>query len=232
MIFIAPPFGNYLNFNHNYFISVKGSFTLEPREGLIISILKTLRYSFKNKGWVNKIGLKNKGIDWAIKNEKSSLLSIAIIKKEDIKKIEKKVPRNTNIELNISCPNIDKDKSIEDLSCFLNDERKWCIVKLSPVTSDKTIDNLYNMGFRQFHCCNTLPIKEGGLSGPKVKPYSLEMIKYIKQNYKDTEIIGGGGIQTINDISDYKKAGADHFSISTLCFSPLKFLMFYKYFLS
>ena len=55
-IFISPPFGNYIPFftkksrgdnkeNIN-FIPIKGSFTLEPREGLLIQIIKTLRYSF------------------------------------------------------------------------------------------------------------------------------------------------------------------------------------------
>ena len=33
-------------------------------------------------------------------------------------------------------------------------------------------DNYYNEGFRQFHCSNTLPIKEGGASGPILKKYN------------------------------------------------------------
>ena len=43
------------------FIPVKGSFTLEPYEGLLPPNNKTLRYSFTYKGWVNKIGLRIKG---------------------------------------------------------------------------------------------------------------------------------------------------------------------------
>ena len=53
-----------------------------------------------------------------------------------------------------------------------------------------------------------------------------------EDRYKDAEIIGGGGIQTLNDIRDYKKAGANHFSISTLCFNPIRFLSFYYDFVS
>ena len=53
MLFISPPFGNYINLPNS--VSVKGSFTLEPREGLFMQIIKTLRYSFKNQGWVNAI---------------------------------------------------------------------------------------------------------------------------------------------------------------------------------
>ena len=99
-IFISPPFGNYftdwrlsnklvnnIDGNNCYteFIPVKGSFTLEPRDGLILQIIKTLRYSFTYKGWVNKIGLRNKGIDYAISKYNSGsydrcVVSIAVLK--------------------------------------------------------------------------------------------------------------------------------------------------------
>ena len=44
MIFISPPFGNYISLPKCR--SIKGSFTLEPRGGLIVQIFRTLRYSF------------------------------------------------------------------------------------------------------------------------------------------------------------------------------------------
>jgi hypothetical protein len=53
MLFINSPFGNYINLPST--ISIKGSFTLEPREGVIMQIIKTLRYSFIYNGWINKI---------------------------------------------------------------------------------------------------------------------------------------------------------------------------------
>ena len=58
--FIAAPFGNYLR--HKNAISVRGSFTPKYRKGLIRQIIKTLRYDFTKKGWVNKLGLRNPGI--------------------------------------------------------------------------------------------------------------------------------------------------------------------------
>ena len=87
-LFISPPFGNYLNLP--YTTSIKGSFTLKERPGLFFRILKTLRYSKLNKGWINKIGLRNKGINYAVEkfNSKSyfnfykkSIISIAILMK-------------------------------------------------------------------------------------------------------------------------------------------------------
>ena len=41
-------------------------------------------------------------------------------------------------------------------------------------------------------------------------------------------IIGGGGIQSVSDALMYKQFGADHVSVSTLCFNPYKFMRFYN----
>ena len=83
-LFISPPFGNYINLPKC--TSIKGSFTLKPREGLLLQIIKTLRYSFEKGGWVNKIGLRNKGIDWAINEYKNTnhVISIAIMEENEI----------------------------------------------------------------------------------------------------------------------------------------------------
>lgn len=97
---------------------------------LISQIIKTLNYDFNNKGWVNKIGLRNKGIDWAIKKykfDKESIISIDIM---DYKKILK----NMDLELNIICPNVKNNLIHDDLYKLLNKEREWCSIKLSPVT--------------------------------------------------------------------------------------------------
>ena len=254
-LFISPPFGNYVHLPNT--IPIRGSFTLEPRGGLIKQIFKTLRYSFEHKGWINKIGLRNKGIDYAIRTyKKGQVISVAILKEEEIDEFIKKIPNDMNIELNISCPNLDKHLVSNNLDKFLNDEREWCIVKLS-VNDD--IDDLYKAGFRQFHCCNTIPIKDmnsigangntipikevqskylfkqiffqpksrGGLSGPALIPFVSKKIKDIKEKYPDTTIIAGGGIQNMDTLNLYKECGADYFSVSTLLFNPFKFISFY-----
>ena len=205
----------------------QGSYTLEPRQGLLGQIIKTLRYNFEYGGWTNKIGLRNKGIDYAIKNYNGEIVSIAILNKEDISKIVKKIPENMNVEINVSCPNAEKKMIDEDINLFLNDKRKWCILKLSPTCEFASIDKYYKMGFRQFHCSNTIPVKEGGLSGKSLIPYNKKLIKHIDENYKDTTIIAGGGITTIDDIIMYKDLGAKHFAFSSVMFHPLKFLTLY-----
>lgn len=239
IIFISPPFGNYFNYfkiNSKHFeteiefIPIKGSYTLENRPGLISQIFKTLRYSSVHNGWINKIGLRNKGIDFALHEniktnlENKSILSVAILNIGEITKLVDKIPAETNIELNVSCPNVGNNLVDIDIEQFLNNKRKWCIVKLSPNVSKETIDYYYNKGFRQFHSSNTLPVKGGGLSGKTLVPYTLENTEYIKGKYKDAAIVCGGGITSVSDIKKYKENGGDYYSISTLCFSPYKFL--------
>ncbi len=226
MFFINPPFGNYINLP--YTNSIKGSFTLHPRDGLLNQILNTLRYSTKYNGWVNKIGLRNKGIDWALKNyNHNDIISIAILNKDDIPKLLEKIPKKQNLEINISCPNAEKKMINEDIEKFLNNERTWCILKLSPKINNDDIDYFYNKGFKQFHCCNTIPIPEGGLSGKSLIPYTNDKINYIKNKYKDSTVISGGGISEWNDVINYKKIGADHFSVSSNFFHPLRSINLY-----
>jgi dihydroorotate dehydrogenase len=230
MFFISPPFGNYIQLPHT--TSIYGSFTLEPRPGLWSQICKTLRYSFQYNAWVNQIGLRNKGIDWALKHVPNNhIISVAIMHPHEIKPLSQKIPCTTNIELNISCPNVQKSyKDLEQLKTFLSNKRKWCIIKVSPLCTFSQIDMYYQQGFRQFHCSNTYPTPYGGMSGTILQKYNEHIIQYIRQKYPDTEIIGGGGIQTWNHVLLYSSWGANHFAVSTACFRPFKFMsLYYSY---
>ena len=232
MLFISPPFGNYISLP--YTISIKGSFTLEPRSGLLTQILKTLRYSSLYGGWINKIGLRNKGIDWALeyyKNRNDVIISIALMNENEIEPFLNKIPRNKNLEINISCPNVHKEKLENDLGKFVNNEREWCILKLSPLTTEYQVEKYYNQGFRQFHCSNTLPTPIGGLSGPTLIPYTSKLIAILKK-YDDVVIIAGGGIQNIETLDKYRKLGAHHFAVSTILFNPFKFASLYFNYIS
>jgi len=231
MLFISPPFGNYIHLPNT--MSIKGSYTLEPRHGLIQQILKTFRYSFYHKGWVNKIGLRNKGLIYGIKhyNPQKDIISIAILDKKEIPKIINILPEDTNIELNISCPNINKSLDHNQLSSFINLKRRWCIIKLSPCANIELIDKYYQQGFRQFHCSNTIPINEGGLSGSAIIPFTSNLVKIIKTTYNDVEVIAGGGIYNIDTYNLYKNLGANYYSVSTLFLHPIKLSAFlYSYY--
>ena len=228
MLFISPPFGNYIHFHKN--TPIRGSFTLKERPGKWGQILKTLRY-IPGMGWVNRIGLRNPGIDYAIKTyKKGEIISIAIMDQKEIKPIVDKIPDNMDIELNVSCPNTDKHMINTGLKVFLNKNRNWCIIKLPPIDFNDDFDRYYKEGFRQFHLSNTLPTKYGGLSGPMLKPYTTKNIQYIRKYYPGCIIIAGGGIRSMKDVEEYREVGADHFSVSSLCFNPIAFLKFYNEF--
>ena len=66
MYFISAPFGNYIKTENT--ISVTGSWTLIGRPGLIKQVVKTLRPT--KTGWRNSIGLRNKGLLYAIENHR------------------------------------------------------------------------------------------------------------------------------------------------------------------
>ena len=226
MLFISPPFGNWVSLEKA--TSIRGSFTLEPRPGLVFQILKTLRYSWVHGGWLNRIGLRNKGLHWALQRYGThEILSIAIMAPNEVPLIQKLLPRNQSIELNISCPNVDHVVS-KGLSEFVNPDREWCIVKLSPLAKPGDVDALHTAGFRQFHCCNTLRTPDGALSGPSLIPYTSALVRYIHARYgNDSTIIAGGGVRDMSSTRNYMLAGADHISVSTLMFSPWAFMMFY-----
>lgn len=119
ILFISPPFSNYFPewipnklFNIQTY-SITGSFTLEPRQGLFSQIMKTLKYtnSYEHPGWVNKIGFRNKGIECGIEkyyNKENNIISVGVINSSDIQNLTKIIPDDANIEVNVSCPNIDK----------------------------------------------------------------------------------------------------------------------------
>lgn len=235
-IYLSPPFGNYIKLYKfilpKNIIPIIGSYTLFPRDGLYSQVFKTLRYKSDLNGWVNSIGLRNNGIFKGISHynnilqyNKEAILSIGIINLEDIKLFNTFIPMDTNLELNISCPNISKitiPELIEaDLNSFLSTNRNQTIIKLPHNVSMKDIDRLYDVGFRKFHCSNTKQTKYGGLSGKNLLNTNLKTIHEMNERYYgDLEIIGGGGIMSNKDIEKYINAGADHVSISSVCFNP------------
>ena len=239
-LYISPPFGNYFGLLPGT-TSIYGSFTLYPRPGLLSQIYKTLHYSRENKGWINKIGLRNPGIDYMINKWKNSwfasfhknnIVSIAILEHKDIDDLLNKIPTDMNLEINISCPNTEHTMIKQNVNKFLNPKRKHCSLKCSPLTTTDEVDKYYEMGFRTFHFSNTLPVKLGGLSGITLIPYTEQLTEYTHNKYGDSvEIISGGGIRSMEQVLKYKEKGCSAVSVSTLCFNPLLFLWFYGKFM-
>jgi len=103
------------------------------------------------------------------------------------------------------------------------------IVKMPPVNYRTLFRDAVAAGVRWFHCCNTLPVPAGGMSGKPLKPVALQCITDVRENlagdmWDDLTIIGGGGITDLSDIDDYAAAGARHVAIGTKVMNP-KYLL-------
>ena len=225
MYFISAPFGNFLQYSTfaQNAICVTGTFTLKPRPGRIKQILKTLRYVPTEAGWAwrNQLGLRNPGIFKGIERTPwYNVMSIASLEPNDWKILYEIVPKHTSVELNISCPNVDKHPNLT--KAFAKDKRKWCIVKVPPTITHKQLDRIVNLGYNQIHASNTLPTEKGGLSGKIIAPYTLGIVEYIKSTHPHVEVIAGGGVTDQFSRDRYLDAGADHISLGSVCFTPWK----------
>jgi len=220
LIFIAAPFGNYLRTKHT--VSVHGTFTLYPQGNRVWAVLKSLRYT--KEGWINKLGLPNPGLLKGLYNvSRNDIISIAEVNRNEFQEMNKIIPQATSIEINLSCPN-SKTLPWDFIKQWPNKDRKWCIAKMSPLSTPEEIEYVINQGFRQLHFSNTLPHKKGGLSGKSIIPYTKRLIRLVRDDFKsmDIEIIAGGGVTTKQDIEEYLNEGADHISIGSGWFRPLK----------
>ena len=235
--FISAPFGNYIRSEQT--ISVAGTFTLHPRGNRLWSILTTLRYSRKHNGWVNRLGLPNPGIQKGLasvsENPQNNVMSIAETERGDFQKMNHIIPLDQSLEINLSCPNIERLSNINGSSTLPMDgarfftkvkSRKWCIAKLSPLTDGDEIEFVIEeLGFTQLHFSNSLPLPNGrgGLSGSTLKPHTMKLIDLVRERWGDRiEIIAGGGVDDFGAVSDYLAAGANHVSIGSVCFNPFK----------
>ena len=227
-IFISAPFGNYIKSKRT--ISVHGTFTRNPRGNRLWSVLKSLRYDRRLGGWVNKLGLPNPGLQKGLCNvndKPSDVLSISEIKRGDFQKMNNIIPLNQSLEINFSCPNLGKKLPLDGAGIFTKvKSREWCIAKLSPLTDGDELEFVIeHLGFKQIHLSNTLPLPNGrgGLSGATLKPYTLELIDLVREQWGNRiEIIAGGGVSDFGGVMDYLKAGANHVSLGSVCFNPFK----------
>lgn len=129
------------------------------------------------------------------------------------------------VEFNLSCPNVSHRQTISDVTRAIKiaqDHGKRVIAKLPPVRWLDLGVPLFDLGVRYFHLCNTIATPGGGLSGKVLKQYSLWAIDDFRCKWGDqVQLIGGGGITSVEDIQEYINAGADHVAIASVLINPL-----------
>ena len=218
--YIAAPFGNYLSRPDMY--SVLGTYTVSPRPGLYKQILKTLRYSFKYKGWINKLGLRNPGIDSALnqyyKHPNRRIISVWGFNRGEWLSLAR-YTTGLRTELNLSCPNV--KEPYHNTGCPVEEfDTRYVILKMSPLTTEEEIVMYMERGVRNWHFSNTLPVSGGGLSGKTLMAYNKKLIKFTLGEDKNAKIIGGGGVTDMSDVRFYRDLGCSGVSLGTVCFWP------------
>lgn len=232
---ISAPFGNYIQ-PHNATATL-GTFTTQERPGRVWRVIKTVRYYPGIKTWVNKIGLRNPGMPWLIKqvelgrkDVRDKIVSIHGFSDADwaslLADIAKIKPMA--VELNMSCPNVGE---IDWPASLFEDALATgvtVIAKLPPVRYEMMLDQAMAAGVKIFHCCNTLPVPAGGLSGKALMPVALTCIRKIRgmPGGSDLRLIGGGGITRVEDIDAYVDAGVEHVALGTKTMNPLLLLTY------
>ncbi len=170
------------------------------------------------------MGLPNPGVKVGLERHiNGEVLSIAEIERNDFKKLYREIPEGINVELNLSCPNI-RNLPWDSTEIFARnlEKRKWCICKVSPTVTPEDLEFLITkLGFTQIHASNTLPIQGcGGLSGRTLIPYTLDIIRLIREEWPEVTIIAGGGVDSFGAVYEYLNEGADHVSLGSVCFNP------------
>ena len=174
------------------------------------------------------MGLPNPGVKVGLhKHIRGEVLSIAEIERNDFKKLYNLIPSGMSVELNLSCPNLsNRNLPWDSAESFARtkEKRKWCICKVSPTVTPEDLEFLITkLGFTQIHASNTLPIQGcGGLSGRTLIPYTLDIIRLIREEWPEVTIIAGGGVDNFGAVYEYLNEGADHVSLGSVCFNPFK----------
>ena len=202
---------------------------------------------------LNSIGLENPGIDRFI-GEKLPFLNklgipiiVSIAAEDDpgefytlVGQLDK-ISAVSAIELNISCPNMQKDKLISQdsketfalVSAVRKLTKKCLITKLSPnVTSVSDIalaaqdagsdavaliNTLTGMSIDVHKCAPRIGSWVGGLSGPAIRPIAIRMVWEVYHKIK-IPIIGMGGIMDTESALEFFIAGATAISVGTANF--------------
>ncbi|GAB6393808.1 MAG: dihydroorotate dehydrogenase B (NAD(+)), catalytic subunit [Bacteroidales bacterium] len=229
-------------------IFVKGT-TAESREGNPYP-----RMAETSAGMLNAVGLQNRGVDFFIHNiypgikdldthiivnvSGSTIASYA----ECAGKIAAFCPKIPAIELNISCPNVEKGGMAFGITCSGAAETvravrkvypKTLIVKLSPNVTDiaeiaraaeaegadavSLINTLLGMAIDADRRKPVLSTVTGGLSGPCIKPIALRMVWQTCKAVK-IPVIGVGGICNWRDAVEFLLAGATAVQVGTYNF--------------
>ncbi|MEJ5167074.1 MAG: dihydroorotate dehydrogenase [Thermoanaerobaculia bacterium] len=248
-----------------YGLEMEDFFSLEEVGGIVLKGLSLKerqgnlppRICETPSGMINSIGLQNVGIEKFIneklpqlKKKKGVFIANIFGETEEeylkLSEIINEIDIIPAIELNCSCPNVQKGgihfgtepEILKDLVFKIRKiYKKDLWVKLSPnVTSILPLAKAaIDAGADALTCANTykamaidvdtgmVKIRNifGGLSGPAIRPLTLRLVYEINKNFK-VPIIASGGVENYRDGLEYILAGASAFQIGTILFKNPK----------
>jgi dihydroorotate dehydrogenase (NAD+) catalytic subunit len=147
------------------------------------------------------------------------------------------------VELNISCPNVEKggmlfgnspSATASLVSRVRAATRRTLVVKLSPNAPDlvesaraardagadvlSLVNTFVGMAIDPVTARPRLSFGTGGLSGPAIKPLALRMVFQVARALPGVPIMGIGGISDLSDVLEFLAAGASAVQIGTANF--------------
>ena len=205
-------------------------------------------------GMLNAIGLQNVGVDVFLRKKLPRLreLNVTVIAnvwgdvEEDyvavVRALEEE-PGLAAIELNISCPNVEKGGMLFGNSPAATASlvarvraatRRPLIVKLSPNAPDlvlsaraareagadvlSLVNTFVAMAIDPETAVPRVSFGTGGLSGPAIKPLAVRMVFQVARALPGVPIMGIGGISDLADVLEFLAAGAAAVQVGTANF--------------
>jgi len=220
------------------------SITTEPREGNPAPRIAELDYGMLNSIGLANVGLQsfiNDKMPFLSALPTTIIVNVAGFSIKDYLEVITALESLTGIdgyEINISCPNVDgglefgsSAKSAEGLTKKIRKETdRFLMVKLSPNVTDisEIAIAVESAGADSISLINTLvgmevdinselPLlqrKQGGYSGPGIKPIALAMVDSVYKSVK-IPIVGMGGIMNAADVVQFMLVGASAVQLGT-----------------
>ena len=205
-------------------------------------------------GMLNAIGLQNIGVELFVKERLPRLrelnaTTIANVwgdTEEDYVAVVEALEGAegiAGIELNISCPNVEKGGMLFGnsppataslVSRVRRTTHRPLVVKLSPNAPDlvesaraaseagadvlSLINTLVGMSIDPETAKPRLSFGTGGLSGPAIKPIAVRMVYQVARALPKVPLIGIGGISDLSDVLEFLAAGASAVQVGTANF--------------
>lgn len=205
-------------------------------------------------GMLNAIGLQNVGIEAFVSEKLPRLRELGAtvianvwgdLEEDYVRVVEalEGVEGLAAVELNISCPNVERGGMLFGNSPALTASlvarvrgatRRPLIVKLSPNAPDlvesaraardggadvlSLVNTFVGMAIDPETATPRLSFGTGGLSGPAIKPLAVRMVYQVARALPGVALMGIGGISCLADVLEFLAAGAAAVQIGTANF--------------